>query len=125
MQNRIISRVKCVGTDANDTEYAMNSLPDKAKILSVTIVPNVSIATHATNYITVNIGAAGAVATRSTAATGGFLMTAGTAIVMTLVGTGTTLEMASAGLLLVEVVDTGTGPAYDFDVVILLEGIRQ
>ena len=123
MQNRIHSRVKCVGTDATDQEYAINTLPDKARVISAYIVPNVSVATHASNYITLTVGST--IFAFNTSSGTGAAMTAGTVIASAITGSGTTIECAAGALISVGVAKSGTGPAYDFDVVLVLEGIRQ
>lgn len=113
------------GTDATAQEYIYNALGETAKITALAIVPNVSVSTHAANYITLTVKrGATTVASFTTNSSGGAAMTAGTPIAMTITGTGGDLERAAAGVWSVEVAKAGTGPAYNFSVVATLQGIR-
>lgn len=125
LSNSSLYKVTVSGTDAVDQEYIYNALGETAKITAMAIVPNVAVATHASNYITLNVKRGSTtIATFTTNSSGGAAMVAGTPIAMTITGTGGDLERASAGVFSVEVAKAGTGPAYDFAVVATLQGIR-
>lgn len=128
MVNTVPMSVKVSGTDAAAQEYIYNSLGEVAGTDGFTIVPNVSVATHASNYITLTIAKGGTtLATFTTNSSGGAAMTAGTPIAMTLAagGVGTAMQLSSGGVFSVAVTKAGTGPAYDFKVVAKMTGIRQ
>lgn len=118
MTNRFTAQSPTLsGTDATDTNYAINGSAFTAKILALKIIPATSVSTHASNYITVTVKSGSTtLATFTTNSSGGAAMTAGTVITMTLSGTGTELEIAAGGLVTVEVAKAGTGPAYKFSV---------
>lgn len=126
MTNRFTAQSPTLsGTDATDTNYAINGSAFTAKILALKIVPATSVSTHASNYITVTVKSGSTtLATFTTNSSGGAAMTAGTVITMTLSGTGTELEIASGGLITVEVAKAGTGPAYKFSVWAGLEAVH-
>lgn len=126
MTNRFTAQSPTLsGTDATDTNYAINGSAFTAKILALKIVPATSVSTHASNYITVTVKSGSTtLATFTTNSSGGAAMTAGTVITMTLTGTGTELEIAAGGLVTVEVAKAGTGPAYKFSVWAGLEAVH-
>lgn len=126
MTNSVPFRVTVSGTNAADTEYIWNPHPSKAVVTSLTIVPNVAVAAHASNYLTVNVKkGATTIATFNTSTGSGALMAAGTPIAMSISGGGQNLELA-AGTGVFEVVTamSGTGPAYDFAVIANLQDTR-
>jgi hypothetical protein len=128
MVNSVSKRVDVAGTDAAIVKYIYNDLGERATTASFVIVPNLSVATHASNYITLTVKkGATTLATFTTNSSGGAAMTAGTPITMTLgaSGVGTALELADGGVFTVDVAKAGTGPAYDFGVSCKLQGIRQ
>lgn len=126
LTNRAVVSAVVSGTDAVDTEYLTNLLGEVGRIESLTITPIVSVATHASNYITLTVKkGATTIATTTTNSSGGAAMTAGTPTTMTLTGTGTTLEIADGGVITIDVAKAGTGPAYEFRVSAVLRGIRQ
>ena len=110
------------GTDANALKYVMNDSQSTAKVISAYLVPHVSVATHASNYITTTIAANGAtIASHTTNSTGGSAMTAGTPIALTLSGD---TNVASRAVVTVTVTKSGTGPAYSFDADLEFEPVR-
>ena len=124
MMTEFTDRVKCVGTDAADLEYLINASLNAAKIKRIYVIPNVTVAAHASNYITLTVKKGSTtLVSRATTVAGGAL-TAGTVVALTITGTGGDLERAAAGVFEVAVAKAGTGPAYDFDVVAVYEGVR-
>ena len=124
MINEYTDRIKCVGSNSTDVEYLLNASLNKGKIKRVTVLPNVSVTADNTNYITLTVKKASTtLVSRATNVAGGG-MVAGTPIVLTLTGTGADLEQDAAGIFEVAVAKAGTGPAYDFDVVAVFEGVR-
>lgn len=125
MTNSLPITVSLSGTDATALGYLYNPLGSKAVVSSITIVPAVSVSTHAANYITLTVKkGATTIATYTTNSSGGAAMTAGTPITMTISGTGLSLELAAGGVFEVAVAKAGTGPAYGFDVVAVLADTR-
>lgn len=116
MTNRFTAQSPTLsGTDATDTNYAINGSAFTAKVLSIKLIPATSVSTHASNYITITAKSGSTtLATFTTNSSGGAAMFAGTVITMTLSGAGTELEIASGGLVTFEVAKAGTGPAYKF-----------
>lgn len=129
MVNGAFQAVKVTGpADGTAVEYFINPLDDKAKVAAFVIVPNVAIAAHDTNYITITItNGATTLATQTTKVTGGAAMDIGVAITMTLGanGVGTALEVAAGGVLKVAITESGTGPAFDFKVYTIFRSTRQ
>lgn len=116
MTNRFTGQAPTLsGTDAVDTNYAINGSAFTAKILAVKLIPATSVSTHASNYITVTVKSGSTtLGTFTTNSSGGAAMTAGTPITVTLTGTGADLEIAAGGLVTFDVTKAGTGPAYKF-----------
>lgn len=101
------------GTDAVDTDYAINNSGNKATIQRLYLIPSVSVSTHASNYITVTVKkGANTLATHTTNSSGGTALTAGTPVELAITGTGLNLEIADGGAITVDVTKAGTGPAY-------------
>lgn len=120
------SRCKVAGTDATDQEYLLNVGPDQSRVLEILLVPNVSVAVHASNYITIDVKKGSTViATHTTNSSGGAALTQGTIVSLSITGTGTDRELADNGVFGVAVSKAGVGPAYDVDVVAVMEGTRQ
>lgn len=121
MQNSIFRSAIVAGTDATDTKYVGNPSGKRVKLARVVLVPNVSVAVHASNYITIAIKkGATTVATHTTNSSGGTALTAGTPVAMTISGTGNDIEAADLGAFTVDVSKAGTGPAYSVDAVMEL-----
>lgn len=113
------------GTDATDVNYAINGSAFTSKILALKLIPATSVATHASNYITITAKSGSTtLATWTTNSSGGAALTAGTVSTMTLSASGTDLEIAAGGLITVEVAKAGTGPAYKFAVWAGLEAVH-
>ncbi len=116
-------QVAVSGTDAADTAFLHNLLADTLIVEAITLLPVVTVATHASNYITTTIEtftsagvSIGTVATHTTNSSGGSALTADTPKVLTLTGTGKIPEVPAGGFIKVGVAKAGTGPAYDFTV---------
>lgn len=124
MMTEYTDRVKCVGSNTNDVEYLINASLNKGKIKRLYVLPNVAITADSTNYITLTVKKASTtLVSRATTVAGGG-MVVGTPLTLTITGTGADLEQDAAGIFEVAVVKSGTGPAYDFDVVAVYEGVR-
>lgn len=113
------------GSDAVDTVYIVNPNPFKVRITGGYIMPGASVSTHASNYITTTIKkGSDTIATHTTNSSGGSALTAGTALALTLSGTvAKVYEIAAGGVITVDVAKAGTGPAYEFAVVMIGEAI--
>ena len=125
MMTEFTDRVKCAGTDATDAEYLLNASLNAAKIKRVYLVPNVSVTANDTNYITLTVKKGSTTLVTRTTTVAGLGMVAGTVESMPITGAGADLERAAAGVFAVAVAKAGTGPAYDFDVVVVYEGVRS
>lgn len=115
------------GTDAVDTLYVVNASGHTLRVLSASIVPVVSVSTHAANYITTTLkdGAGGStIGSHTTNSSGGTALTAGTPRAITISGTGLNLEIADGAVVEVDVAKAGTGPAYEFTVAVVCEPVR-
>lgn len=124
MMTEYTDRVKLVGSNTNDVEYMINASLNKGKIKRLYVLPNVAVTADNTNYITLAVKKASTtLVSRATNVAGGG-MVVGTLITLTITGTGSDLEQDAAGLFEVSVTKSGTGPAYDFDVVCVYEGVR-
>jgi len=107
------------GTDATADLYIENVHGDKVVVQTIEIMPSVAVSTHASNYITTTISAAGTtLATHTTNSSGGTAMVAGTVLATTAHanGVGTAMEISSGGAARIQVAKAGTGPAYGFAV---------
>ena len=79
MVNGIPMSAKVSGTNATAQEYIYNSLGEIAQATAFVIVPNVSVSTNDTDYITLTIAKGGTtLATQNIKVTGGAAMVAGT-----------------------------------------------
>lgn len=106
------------GTDSTDTGYLYNPYSFSVKVEEVTILPKTAVATHASNYITTTIAnGATTLGTHTTNSSGGSALAAGTQKVVSLVESGTKLEIAAGGVLAITVAKQGTGPAYNHQIV--------
>lgn len=126
-QEMQLSSAPLSGTDAIDTAYITNSTGGKVRIKSIKILPKTAVATHASNYITTTVkkGVGGTtIASHTTNSTGGSALAVGTPTADLTSGTGTNLELAADGVLAIDVAKAGTGPAYNHQVVALVEPIR-
>lgn len=124
--NTFILSCQGSGSDSDFSRYVVNPSGEKARILSGHITPNVSVSTHASNYMTWNVKKGSTtIATFTTNSSGGAALTAGTPVALTFTGTGKDMEIDSGSAVLVEGVNSGTGPAYDVEVTLVLQGIRQ
>lgn len=124
MVNEYSDRVKLVGSNSNDVEYLINASLNKGKIKRLYVLPNVAVTADNTNFITLTVKKASTtLVSRATTVAGGG-MVVGTLITLSITGTGADLEQDSAGVFEVAVTKSGTGPAYDFDVVCVYEGVR-
>lgn len=112
------------GTDANDTNYILNPSDFTARVAKVQLVPAASVATHGSNYITVNIKKGSTTIATMNTESAGTAMTAGTVITLSITGSGKDLEIASGGVLTVEVAKSGTGPTYEFYAKVVFEAIH-
>tara|TARA_R110000868_G_scaffold122400_1_gene324249 strand:- start:9218 stop:9595 length:378 start_codon:yes stop_codon:yes gene_type:complete len=125
MMTEFTSRCKVVGNNTTDLEYAINASLNAAKIKRIYLIPNVSVSASDTDYITLTVKKGSTtLLSRATTVAGGAL-TAGTVVAATITGTGGDLERAAAGVFEVAVAKAGTGPAYDIDVVLVMEGVRS
>jgi hypothetical protein len=116
-QDSTLTHIGVNGSNANDTGYAINLTGNAVTITGIILLPKTSVSTNASNYITTTISAGGVtLATHTTNSSGGSAMVAGTPLNLTFAatGVGTALELASAGVITVAVVSSGTGPAYNF-----------
>jgi hypothetical protein len=125
MMIEFTDRVKCVGSNTTDLEYAINASLNAAKIKRLLLIPNVAVTADNTNYITVTVKRGSTTLATRTTTVAGLGMVAGTVESLTITGTGGDLERAASGVFEVAVAKTGTGPAYDFDVVVVYEGVRS
>lgn len=113
------------GTDATDNVHILNPSAGTVRAVSFYLVPHVSVATHASNYITITVKKGSSVlATFTTNSSGGAALTAGTPVALTITGTGADLEIAAAGVYTVEVAKSGTGPSYKFSAVAVVEAVH-
>lgn len=114
------------GTDANATKYMANPLEESARLFKVLLTPNISVSTHASNYMTFDIKKGSTVlATFTTNSSGGAALTAGTPVELTITGSGKDVEVASDGAFTLLCTKAGTGPAYDVTATLAVQGIRQ
>ena len=105
------------GTDATDTGFLYNPYAFAVKVDELSIMPKTAVATHASNYITTTVAnGATTLGTHTTNSTGGSALAAGTQKVITLVESGTKLEIAAGASLAITVAKAGTGPAYNHGV---------
>jgi hypothetical protein len=120
---RIFLSTRVSGTNAADDNYIWNTTGGKIVVESVVLGPDTSVATHASNYITTTIStAAGTLTSHGTDSATGSALTAGTAKALTLTaGVG---EVAAAGTIRVQVAASGTGPAYDMQVLVVARRLR-
>jgi len=129
MVNSVPKSVKLSGAaGVAGQEYIYNDLGEVARTEAFVIVPNVSVSTHAADYVTITVKkGATTLATFTTNSAGGAAMTAGTPITMTLGAgaVGSALELASAGVFDVACAAAGGGKAYDAKIIAALRGIRQ
>ncbi len=129
MEVRHITIANLEGTDAADTKYGMSPFEGRVRITEARIMPHVTVAANDTNYITVALdGANGSTeifADRATTIAGGAL-TAGTAASMTITAAGVQqAELDQGDSVKVTVSKSGTGPTYDFDVILTVEPINK
>lgn len=121
-----LSSVELSGTDATDKAYIVNLTGHTLKVESAYIIPNVTVATHAANYITttLNDGVGGsAMTSHTTNSSGGSALTVGVPKALTLTE-GTVLEIADGAVVEVDVAKAGTGPAYAFSVELKCRAVR-
>lgn len=105
------------GSDSTDTAYLYNPYAFAVKLEELTILPTTAVATHASNYITTTVAnGATTLGTHTTNSSGGSALVAGTQKVISLVESGTKLEIPAGGVLAVTVAKQGTGPAYEHSV---------
>lgn len=124
--NSIELRSRAVaGTDAVDVAYVVNPYPFKVRVIGGYIMPDTSVATHASNYITTTVKkGSDTIASHTTNSSGGSALTAGTALALTLSGTvAKVYEIAAGGVVTVDLAKAGTGPAYKHYVSLLCEPI--
>lgn len=116
---------KVAGTDATDTTYIVNPYPFKVQVLGGYIVPDTSVAVHASNYITTTVKkGSDTIASHTTNSSGGSALTAGTALALTLSGTvAKVYEIAAGGMMEVAVAKAGTGPAFGHQVALTVQAI--
>lgn len=105
------------GSDAADVVYIANPFAETIYVEALYVVPGVSVAQHAANYITVTVkDGSDTIAVLSTVTVTGVALTAGTPAAMTISGTGLVLEIPALSSITVDVTKAGTGPAYEFAV---------
>lgn len=114
------------GTNATDTNYIMNPYPFKVKITAISLMPKTAVSTDASNHITTTVKKAAVTLTsHTTNSTGGSALVAGSVKGLSITGTGTDLEIDAGGVITVEVAKSGTGPAYNHQVVCQFTPIRD
>jgi len=113
------------GSDSTDTGYLYNPYPFSVIVDAITLMPKTAVSTHASNYITTTVANGGTtLGTHTTNSSGGSALAAGTNKSISLVESGTKLEIASGGVLAVTVAKNGTGPAYNHQVVARASQLR-
>ena len=126
MEIKALPNIIVNGTDANDTNYISNPYPYTVRVRKLAFMPKTSVATHASNYITTTITNAGGdtLTTHGTDSATGSALTAGTEKELTLSGTGKQLEIAAGAKMTVAVVKSGTGPAFNNQVIAVVDPLR-
>lgn len=114
------------GSDSTDDIYVHNPTGDTVAVQSIDLMPKTTVSSHASNYITTTVIIGGTtVATHTTNSSGGSTLTAGTRLAMTISGTGKQMEIASGSSMRIQVAKTGTGPAYNNQVVAVARTLRS
>lgn len=122
----ILPSVVVSGTDATDDVYLHNPTGEAVVVTDIDLMPKTSVSTHANNYITTTVSIGGTtVATHTTNSSGGSALTAGTVLAMTLSGTTKQLEMGPGATMRVQVAKSGTGPAYNNQLVAVAKQLRN
>lgn len=122
----ILPSVVVSGTDATDDVYLHNPTGEAVVVTDIDLMPKTSVPTHANNYITTTVSIGGTtVATHTTNSSGGSALTAGTVLAMTLSGTTKQLEMGPGATMRVQVAKSGTGPAYNNQLVAVAKQLRN
>jgi len=107
-----------IGTNAADVVYAYNTSGHKVRIDGLSLLPDVTVALDASNYITTTVVAPDGSTTLSTHTTesAGSALAAGTEEELTLgaAAIGEAIEVENGEAVKFSIAKTGTGPAYDF-----------
>lgn len=124
----IRSQIIDVGAITDEREFAAPCITgEKLKLLRVAVMPATALAANDTNYLTISVkkGAGGtSLGSFTTQATGGQALVKGTAIDISITGTGTNLEFGPTDCLELVVADAATTADFDGAITVVWEVIR-
>lgn len=120
--NQVVRCNTAAGT-AQRVYFAPPTSTRKWRVKSITEMPNATSATNGTNYCTrtPKVGSTTIATAIDTSATS---ITQASAVNWTLTGVGSQLEVTQAAPLSMQITHSGTGVAYDCDIVVEFEEVR-